>query len=454
MTAERKGFPIGDVRDDFVPKEAYYSPDFARLEEERLWPYVWQIACRLEEIPKIGDFLTYDIVDDSIIVVRTGESEIKAYHNVCAHRGRRLTEGTGRAEKFTCKFHGWQYDLGGKNIRVIDRDDWGACLKEGDANLKEIKADTWGGFVFINMDPQSQSLAEFLHPVDDYCAKFEFEKLRYRWYKTVIMPANWKTVLGFFNEFYHVQQAHRQLLEFTNDYSKSAGFGRHGSVWYDANGAIPFKRSPRLPPKEEPPLREHILEFVNQFNRDLKAMVTERNYNATQRLREEVTNTDPPGEVLNKWVQVQVEAAVADGSGWPAELTADYIERSGLDWHVFPNTIYLHGSIDGVLWYRVRPNGHDPESCIFDVWSLQRYGPGQEPPLKREFYENWRDAEWPLIYKQDFVNIPEVQKGMKSRGFAGERTNPVQERTISNFHRELRRFLLDPYDHPEVPDRP
>ena len=453
MTAAKKVFWIDEVRDDFVPKDVYFSQEFARQEEEQLWPFVWQIACRLEEIPKVGDFLTYDIVDDSIIVVRTGENQVKAYHNVCPHRGRRLVNGSGHTKKFVCGFHGWQYSLDGENIKVVDPEDWGGCLKEGDTHLKEVKADTWGGFVFINMDPKSQSLAEFLNPVAGYCDKYEFEKLRYRWYKTVIMPANWKTVLGFFNEFYHVQQAHPQLLEFTNDYSQSAGFGRHGSVWYDAEGAIPFKRSPRLPPKEEPPLREHILEFVHQFNRDLKAMVTERSYTATQRLREETTNTDDPGEVLNKWIQVQIEAATADGSGWPAELTAEYMERSGLDWHVFPNTIYLHGSVDGVLWYRVRPNGQDPDSCIFDVWSLERYGPGKEPPLKREFYENWRDAEWPLIYKQDFVNIPEVHKGMKSRGFAGERTNPVQERAISNFHRQLRRFLIDPYDHPDVPDK-
>ena len=106
--------------------------------------------------------------------------------------------------------------------------------------------------------------------------------------------------------------------------------------------------------------------------------------------------------------------------------------------------------VDGVLWYRVRPNGHDPESCIFDIWSLVRYGPSQEPPLEREFYEDWRDGEWGLIFKQDFENISEVQKGFKSRGFKGERTNPVQERSISHFHRVLRQFLQDPYDKPPV----
>ena len=80
-------FSPDEVRDDFVPKEAYSSPEFARLEEAKLWPRVWQIACRLEEITRVGDYVTYDIVDDSIIIVRVSPSEVKAYHNACPHRG-------------------------------------------------------------------------------------------------------------------------------------------------------------------------------------------------------------------------------------------------------------------------------------------------------------------------------------------------------------------------------
>ena len=442
-SARAGAFPVDAVRDDFVPKEAYFSPEFARLEEEQLWPRVWQVACRLEEIPNPGDYVTYDIVDDSIVVVRTGSGTIKAYHNVCMHRGRRLTEGCGHAQQFVCRFHGWQYNLDGAATKVVDRADWGNCLNNEDIRLRAVRADTWGGFVFINMDPGCESLAQFLEPIDDYCGKFQFDKLRFRWYKTAIVPANWKTVLGFFNEFYHVQQTHGQLLPFTNDYSNSDGFGKHAAMWYPATGALPLSRSPRLPPKEEPDFRNYVLNFVETFNRDLQAMVTERNYTATQRLRTEVAATATPMEVMTKWVQFQIEAAEVDGSGWPEGLTAEYIDRSKLDWHMFPNSIYLHGFVDGVLWYRVRPNGHDPESAIFDVWSLQRYGPGKAPPLKREFYADWREGDWPLIFKQDFSNLGEVQRGLKSRGYKGARTNPVQERAIPHFHRTLREFLTD-----------
>ena len=100
-----------------------------------------------------------------------------------------------------------------------------------------------------------------------------------------------------------------------------------------------------------------------------------------------------------------------------------------------------------MLAYRSRPDGYDPDSCIYDIWSLVRYAPGSEPPLKREFYygkDDWKTnvvENFGLILSQDFQNMGEVQQGMKSRGFRGARTNPLQESTISNFHRALREYV-------------
>ena len=76
------------IREDFVPKDAYLSRQWLELENERLWPRVWQIACRSEEVARVGDYVTYDIADESIIVVRVSAAEIKAYYNACQHRGR------------------------------------------------------------------------------------------------------------------------------------------------------------------------------------------------------------------------------------------------------------------------------------------------------------------------------------------------------------------------------
>lgn len=438
-------YPPDAICDDFIPKEDYLDPGFARAEAENLWPKVWQIACRLEEIPEVGDYVTYDILRDSIIVVRAADEVVRAYHNVCPHRGNRLTEGCGRARQFVCSFHGWRYGLDGRNVEVVDRSDWGDCLSDNDVRLREVQTGLWGGWVFINMDPACQPLEDFLEPMKSRCDRFEFEKLRFAWYRTTIVPANWKTVIGAFTEFYHVQTTHRQMLVYTQDYSISRAMGRHGWISYDAGTGLPIGRSPRLPPKHEPDFRNYVLEYAEQFKNDLAAMQTERAYQAAQRLRGEVAANAEPAEVLSKWGQFVYEAAMQSGAGWPENLTPDYMAESGFDWHVFPNTVFLHPAVEAVLWYRVRPIGNDPEQCLFDVWSLERFPEGEAPPLKREFYNDWREADWPLIYRQDFSNIPKIQKGMGSRGFVGARPNPVQERAITNFHRVLRRFMQDPH---------
>src|ERR1700761_6280047 len=136
---------------EIIQKESYYKPSYIVLEKERLWPRVWQMACRVEEIPRIGDYVTYDIADESFIVVRTAIDRISCYYNVCQHRGRRLTDGCGHTVKLQCKFHGWQWNLDGTNARVVDKSDWDGALDEVDLSLRAAKADTWGGWVFINM---------------------------------------------------------------------------------------------------------------------------------------------------------------------------------------------------------------------------------------------------------------------------------------------------------------
>lgn len=435
------------LRAALLDKQAYLSPQFAKQEAAKLWPKVWQVACREEEVPATGDFVTYDIIDQSIIVSRGQDGILNAYHNVCPHRGRRLTEGAGHAGSFVCRYHGWSWNLDGSNTKIVDQADW-QQLDCAALHLQPVKIGTWGGYVFINMDPAAEPLEQFLAPVNALCDKFEFEKLRYRWYRTVVIQANWKVVLEGFNEAYHVQQTHRQLLDYLEDYTNSAAYGRHGAFWYPPleGGKSRFSRSSRLEVKPEPDSRRPVLAYYKEMHEQLGAMVTPRAYAAVQRLLTEVAPDAPSGQVLLKTRELARSAAIMDGAGWPESLTPDDIVQSRQDWHVFPNVVYLHTSIDGVLAYRARPNGYDPDSCIFDVWSLVRYAPGDEPPLKREFYKDWRDNDWGRILSQDFQNFADVQAGMKSRAFAGSRLNPVQEAVIANFHRALREFIEAPDD--------
>jgi phenylpropionate dioxygenase-like ring-hydroxylating dioxygenase large terminal subunit len=431
------------IRPDFLPKDVYISPEVVGLEAKRLWPKVWQVACREEEIKGSGEFVTYDVAGQSIIVVRQPNGTIKALHNACQHRGRRLTEGAGRTSKFHCRFHGWQYELDGKIARVLDRQDWEGCkhFEDDDISLKEVRVGTWAGFVYINMDPDAEPFEEFLTPVQEYINPFELQKMRYRWYKTTVLPCNWKTALEAFNEGYHVYATHPQLLEFTDDVTRTFNFGRHSMFAYP--NARPFGApSARLGKPMPDDIRHGLVGILKELDRTLKAMFSERSTHATTRLLEEVPAGTPPYEVLMKATEFQKEAAIAGGAGWP-QLSFEQMGKAGADWHVFPNLVFLQ-TADAALVYRARPNGNNPDSCIFDIWSLVRYAPGTEPTLRREFYPDGtvNTAEnFGLILSQDFQNMGEVQRGMHSLGFTGSRTNPLQESSVTNFHKALYQYI-------------
>lgn len=425
-------------RDELLSKDAYISPEFFRLEQERLWPRIWQVACREEEIPNVGDFVEYEIIDDSIIVVRVTPDKIKAYHNVCMHRGRKLVQGTGNVKQFRCGYHAWRYSLEGACTEIVDGDDYVSLCKE-DVSLKEVKLDIWSGYVFINMDPNAEPLLDYLAPVPEFLDPYDIGKMRFRWYKSVVMPSNWKTAMDPFIETYHVQSAHPQVLPFYDDASLTIRRGKHSQVTVPPDCLGFGLRSPRLNSLGKQDPRALIKRFFELMEVEVRTVWTSRDVEAVQGLMD-LPEDISPGEVYVHYFETLKKLAAQDGSG-ERKLTLEHLMISGIDWHIFPNHFTLP-TADGALAYRVRPNGREVESCILDVWALMRYAPGEEPPLKREFYTDWREGDFPNLFTQDFVNIPEVQKGMRSRGLDVLRPNPVQESSVANYHSVIRKYLF------------
>lgn len=433
------------IRKDFVPKEAYLSKEWAQAENEHFWPHVWQIACRVEELKRVGDFVTYDIANESIIVVRSAEDRIEAFHNACQHRGRQLTEGCGHTNAFRCKYHGWVWKLDGSLVKIQDPEDWKDCadFTAQDLRLPPVKVGFWAGFVFINMDPAAGPLEEFLKPLPEYLDGFQFEQWRFRWYKTTILPCNWKTALEGFNESYHVPATHPQLLEHMgDDTTRSVVLGKHGMYYYPVERrplGAPAVRTNKAMPDD---LRPGVVRHYNELNETLRAMYSPRSVEAMHRLLTELEPTNDPAVLYAKMDELQREAALTSGAGWHS-MTPEQRMRAGQEWHLFPNHVFLMLA-DASIAYRARPNGDDPDSCIFDIWSLLRYAPGAEPTLVREFIPDWTAntvADFGLILSQDFNNFGRVQQGMKSSGFKGSRTNPLQETEIPNMHRTLAEYI-------------
>ncbi len=200
-----------------IPKQRYYDPDFYALEAELFWPRVWQMACRLEEIPKAGDFVEYEILDQSIIVVRVDADTVRAYHNACRHRGVKLVEGNGSLpgarRTFVCPFHGWCWGIDGRNTFVLRPEAFAdENMAADDLQLVSVKCELWGGCAWINLDDDAPPLRDWMEPFASIYDAWKVESLRVEWWQSCRLPVNWKLATAAFMEGYHVPQTHPQLL--------------------------------------------------------------------------------------------------------------------------------------------------------------------------------------------------------------------------------------------------
>ena len=438
--------PPSDIRPDFIPATDFTAPDLVQREKQLLWPKVWQMACREEEIPKVGDFVNYQICDESILVTRTAADQIKAFYNVCQHRGRRLRdEERGHLSGFYCRFHGWRYDLDGKLTYVHGRGDWADCpsFKEEEISLPQVQVDTWAGWVWINQDPNCAPLRAYLGDAADVLDVFELQNARRAWYHTIIAPVNWKVVCEAFNEGYHAMATHTSGMRYGGGSSPGVAHGDHSMFFStsDSDSTTEYLEPSNGQWVKATSVAEAIWAGNRHVYNTLFAMTLDPGMAANARLRAETAPDTPPMEVLQRLLVIHREELEARGAAWPESLTLETLARAGTDWHIFPNSIVLP-TVDGALWYRVRPNGDDPDSCIFDIWSFGRYAPGQEPQVTRQETVGFAAFKGnnPFL-EEDFENMEAVHKGMKSRGWKGARTSPVQEVQINNFHRALRRYV-------------
>lgn len=419
--------------------DMYYSREFAQRESELLWPKVWLIACREQEVEKVGDFVVFDIDRESIIVVRTSETEIKAFYNVCQHRGRKLKEGCGNTGKsIFCRFHGWRWNIDGSIAHVVNREDFDPSPSfDESVALKTVRHDTWAGWVWVSMDPNIKPLREYLAPVPEMIDPFDLENTRITWHKTLVFPCNWKTIVDAFNEAYHVEATHSQVLRFGHPKSASAAYGDHAHFYYPP----PKGASPAAPIKRFDDMRHQIRAREHERQELLHALISPYSLAAADRLITEAPADASTPEIMQHYRKFHREEMERAGAKWPDKLNDAHIAKAGVDWHMFPNQMVLP-CIDGAQWYRARPNGDDPESCIYDIWWLERYAPGKEPPVTHEFFESPEAFLGQNAFlEQDFSNLIAVQQGMHSRGFEGLRPNPVQEMAVINFHHAIERYL-------------
>ena len=424
--------------------EAYISPEYARAERDRLWRKVWLQAGRVEELPEVGSYITYDILDDSVLIVRTDTDTIKAYHNVCPHRGRRLVDtppgarnAKGKKLRFVCGFHAWTFDVDGVCTHLQFKDDWGDKLTDERTSLGKVQVDTWGGWVWINLNPGCEPLRDYLEPAASMLDPFELQNMRCRWRKWIIFDCNWKVALEAFNETYHVPGTHPEFMRFGQFVGWARAQGKHSNIGYDAPKGLDENQAKlRLGAGSDP--RKSTAEMQRYTWEQVNTNTTMTLVKAAERLVDELPEDTPADEVLKHWLDSARRDDEARGVVWPTVDPA-HVARSGTSWQIFPNFQIGH-AVNNALCYQARPYGYDPDKCIFEVSVYELYPTGEEPETEWE-YVPADDPRWGSVLPQDFSNMAAVQQGMKNVGFRGTLPNPKMEGAVANLHRNLARYM-------------
>jgi phenylpropionate dioxygenase-like ring-hydroxylating dioxygenase large terminal subunit len=195
-----------------VPTGRYTDPQFYDLEMRHLWRKTWLHAGHVSELPQPGSYKLFEQLGLSIIISRGLDGELNAFHNICRHRASALLlEKQGIARRFVCPYHAWSYSLDGSLTSVPMSYDF-ACLDKSKRGLLPVRCETLRGMIYINLDLEAQSLADFLAPIERQIGDFPLQDMVVKDIIQVEMDCNWKAAYDNFLEIYHVNTVHAKSI--------------------------------------------------------------------------------------------------------------------------------------------------------------------------------------------------------------------------------------------------
>jgi phenylpropionate dioxygenase-like ring-hydroxylating dioxygenase large terminal subunit len=205
--------PSKDPLDDWsLPGWLYFDAEFHEAEKRAFLRAAPQVVCHESEIAQAGDWRTLEYVGESVIVIRGDDGQVRAFSNVCRHRGSRLVDGTGGCAKvLTCPYHAWSYARDGRLVGVPHRHEYPG-LRTEDHGLFPVALEKWRGFLFVTLEPGAPSVAEMMAPYEDEVAPYRFEELRVMGRVTLRpRPLNWKTIADNYSDHLHIPVGHPGL---------------------------------------------------------------------------------------------------------------------------------------------------------------------------------------------------------------------------------------------------
>jgi choline monooxygenase len=417
---------FGLARPSLVPKTRYTSPEFAAREQAQLWPRVWQLACSVDHVASTGDWYEHRAGPSSVLIVRGDDGALRAFQNVCRHRGNLLCEGAGEGlTQLQCPFHHWTWDLQGRLREVPSRKTFGA-LRNDDFPLVPVRVDAWGPLVFVNLDPDAMPLAEYLEGVPADTAWAGLDEFRCQVTARIPVACNWKVVAEGFSESYHVQGIHPELLASVDDVNGPQRiFGLH-SVLYQDYG-VPSPRLGASVPDET------VWESFVRTQGDRVGIDRAQ----IDRGEPAPLPSIPDGATLRDAIADRIRAHQAtfgiDLAGYGTERLLRLSQ-----YNLFPNSsVLVWGDELNVL---LASPGRTPDTAELMVFVLHRVPSPDKPRRRPRDHVFPPDGDIGPVFNQDISVLKTAQRGLEQPGLTHLAISS-EECRIVNLHRNLEHYL-------------
>lgn len=410
----------------------YWSREFMDREWDTIWTKAWLIGGLAQQVAKPGDFFTYDIGRESILVTHGEDGRIRAFYNVCPHRGKRLVlEEQGHSKRIACSYHGWRFTPEGALNFVPCPEDFAGGTPCGKVTLEEVACEVFASFVWVNLDPQAAPLADHLGPIAPQLECYRMEQMHRTHWVTLEGDWNWKCVQDNFNESYHLPFVHPQTRFVMEQSYKDCQFDMYAGHGH-ARMFMPGSRPARS-------LRGHTDTVLDMMAKEL----TYWGLNP-QDFRDDPLRTR---EALQAAKREKGAAKGYDFSHFHDEQLTDHFHYT-----IFPN-ISFSLKPDGCIWLRAAPHPTDPERCLFDMWYFTWFPEGQDRYYSYSMGQEV-DRTVPVNHlrgrvgelscgpgiDQDVSIWSEQQMGLRSRGYRGGHL-AGQEARVRFFHDTIDRWM-------------
>jgi phenylpropionate dioxygenase-like ring-hydroxylating dioxygenase large terminal subunit len=390
---------------DKVNYRRYYDADYARQELEKIWMKSWILACREEDIPEVGNRLPVNVGPVSFFVVRTGPDTFKAFYNSCLHRGTQLCSARDSGDVIRCPYHAWEWKIDGSLNHIPSHWDFKMVTAKNGA-LREVHLGRWGGFIYINADPNALSFEATLGVLPKHLEQFDMANRYTAAHFRRLVHANWKLTQEAFMESYHVVGTHPNAIPFSGDTQSQYDIYDDGIAHIGRQltpgGHPSMHASPDVTPA-------YAIIGAAQFLRDMH-----------------FPNAELPRLDSGKPVRPQVAEWMrkleSERLGRPCVLSDAIMLDSTLYFRFPHSTFWLSEALP--FAYRFMPHEKDPEKSYMEVRILKHYPTGQERPPPAQMVDIGPDDRVSDhapgfgflgdVFDQDFTNLPRVQAGVRS----------------------------------------